>query len=473
MRRTTIVGTLGPASSDLASIERLISAGLNVARLNYSHGTHEEHHQRLKYVRIASSRLGIAVACLQDLSGPKIRTGELLNPEGAPLKVGASFTLTTEEIVGDENRVTSTYAFLPRDAREGERILLDDGLIELQVEQIVGNDVLTRVIHGGLLKPHKGINLPGTALSVAALTEKDRADAEHGLAIGVDFMALSFVRKAEDVLELKEFLAERNRSDMRVIAKIEKPEALENLSAILDATDGVMVARGDLGVELPAEEVPMFQKQIIYESYRRGRPVITATQMLDSMINNPRPTRAEASDIANAILDGSDAVMLSAETAAGKYPEESVATMSRIATHTESKHHHFPRSWPEGGSLLERHSVSRAVAKAACQVADELDAKYVITFTESGSTARLVSHFRPNRPILAFTPSDEVYRQLALPWGITPILSPHYQQLDDMLEDGYKIIRQRRLVKPGDIGVVIFGTTLISGATNMMKVHTF
>jgi pyruvate kinase len=473
MRRTSIVATLGPSSSDAESIERLVAAGVNVARLNYSHGTHEEHHQRLKHVRAASVRLGVAVACLQDLSGPKIRTGELADPQGVLLRNGANFILTTDRVDGDADRVTTTYSFLPRDVREGERILLDDGSIELRVERIIGKEVVTRVVHGGVLKPHKGINLPGTVLSVAALTAKDRDDAEHGLEIGVDFMALSFVRRAEDVLELKEFLAERDRSDMRVIAKIEKPEALDNLDAILDATDGVMVARGDLGVELPAEEVPMFQKKIIFEAYRRGKPVITATQMLDSMISNPRPTRAEASDIANAILDGSDAVMLSGETAAGKYPVESVATMARIASYTESKHEHFPWKWPAGSSLLDRHSTSRAVAKAACQVAEELDAKYVITFTESGATARLVSHFRPNRPILAFTPEDEVYRQLALPWGITPILCRYYEQLDHMLEDGFGLLQQRRLVEPGDIAVVIFGSTLISGATNVMKVHTF
>jgi len=473
MRRTSIVATLGPASSDPLMIEKLIRAGLNVARLNYSHGTHEEHYQRLKDVRAASKRLGVAIACLQDLSGPKIRTGELTDPEGVMLNDGATFILTTEQVKGDSVRVTSTYEYLPRDAKEGERILLDDGLIQLRVEQIRGHDVVTRVVHGGLLKPRKGINLPGTALSVAALTAKDREDAEHGLEIGVDFMALSFVRRAEDILELKEFLAERQRPDMRVIAKIEKPEALDNLSAILDATDGVMVARGDLGVELPAEEVPMVQKHIIHEAYRRGRPVITATQMLDSMIHNPRPTRAEASDIANAILDGSDAVMLSGETASGKYPEESVATMARIASYTESKHTGLTWDVPAGSSLLDRHSVSRAVAKAACKVADELDAKYVITFTESGATARLVSHFRPNRPILAFTPSEEVYRQLALPWGITPILSSHYEQLDQMLDAGIAVLLGRGLVRTGDPCVVIFGTTLISGATNVMKVHTF
>jgi pyruvate kinase len=260
---------------------------------------------------------------------------------------------------------------------------------------------------------------------------------------------------------------------MRVIAKIEKPEALDNLDEILEATDGVMVARGDLGVELPAEQVPMFQKKIIHEAFRRGMMVITATQMLESMINNPRPTRAEASDVANAILDGSDAVMLSAETAVGKHAVETVATMARIARHTESSHHKLPWKWSGDSSLLERRSTARAVTKAACQVADELDARYVIVFTESGSTARLVSHFRPNCPILAFTTSSKVYRQLALPWGVTPVLSKHYDHLEDMLSDGLGILKHRGFVDEGDIAVVIFGTKLTPGATNIMKVHSF
>ncbi len=473
MRRTTIVATLGPASSDPEIIGNMINAGLNVARLNYSHGTHEEHRQRLETVRTVALRMGISVACLQDLSGPKIRTGPLSSAEGIQLLDGASFILTTDKIVGSSARVATTYDDLPRDVQPGERILLDDGLIELEVDQIQGNDVVTRVINGGLLKPQKGINLPGTALSTSALTSKDKSDVEHGLEVGVDFMALSFVRKAEDISELKEFLAECGRPDMRVISKIEKPEAMDNLDAILDVTDGVMVARGDLGVELPAEEVPMFQKKIIYEAYRRGRVVITATQMLESMVVNPRPTRAEASDVANAILDGSDAVMLSAETAVGKYPVESIATMARIARYTEAKQHRIPWQWPEGRSLLDRHSISRAVAKAACQAADELDARYIITFTESGDTGRLVSHFRPNRPILALSPSEQVCRQLTLPWGITPIHSVHYAQIEYLLDEGLEVLKERGLVEAGDVAVVIFGTSLTAGASNVMKIHSF
>ena len=473
MRRTRIVATLGPVSSDPASLEALIKAGLNVARLNYSHGTHEEHRQRLENVHAVARKLGTAVACLQDLSGPKIRTGRIAAAEGVLLAAGARFVLTTEAVEGTAERVSTGYQYLPVDVKTGERILLDDGLIEIEVESVSGNDVVTRVVNGGRLKSNKGINLPGSALSVSALTEKDKSDALHGIEIGVDYMALSFVRTAVDVTELKTFLAEHGRADMPVIAKIEKPEAIRNLDEILAVADGVMVARGDLGVELPAEQVPMYQKKIIYEAYRRGLVVITATQMLESMIHNPRPTRAEASDVANAILDGSDAVMLSAETAVGRHAVETVATMARIASHTESKNARLPWQWPSGMSLLERHSTSRAVVKAACQAADELDARYVITFTESGSTARLVSHFRPNCPILAFASSMKVYRQLALTWGVTPIMSVHYESFEEMLDDGLGLLRHLGIADKGDIVVVIFGTTLMPGATNIMKVHEF
>ncbi|MGA9574962.1 MAG: pyruvate kinase [Lysobacterales bacterium] len=473
MRRTSIVATLGPASSDPETLAALIDAGVNVTRLNYSHGTHEEHRQRLENVHEVARKLGMAVACLQDLSGPKIRTGRIAGTDGVMLEAGARFLLTADAVEGNAERVSTSYQNLPVDVKIGESILLDDGLIEIEVESVEGNDVITRVINGGRLKSNKGINLPGTTLSVSALTEKDKSDALHGIEIGVDFMALSFVRTAADVMELKTFLADHGRADMPVIAKIEKPEAIQNLESILAVADGVMVARGDLGVELPAEQVPMYQKKIIFEAYRRGLVVITATQMLESMIHNPRPTRAEASDVANAILDGSDAVMLSAETAVGEHAVETVATMARIATHTESKNAKLPWRWPAGMSLLDRHSTSRAVVKAACQAADELDARYLITFTESGSTARLVSHFRPNCPILAFTPSIEVYRQLALPWGITPILSIHYESLEKMLDDGLGILRHLGIVEKGDLAVVIFGTTLMPGATNIMKVHEF
>ena len=473
MRRTTIVATLGPVSSDPDTIKALVRAGMSVARINFSHGTYPEHRERIANIRAVSKQTGFPIACLQDLCGPKIRTGPMSEPDGVLLETGNRFVLTSDKLEGTADRVSTTYDRLHLDIQPGERVLLDDGAIELEVLKVQGHDLITRVVNGGLLKPAKGINFPGSELSVPALTEKDRKDVLFGLSLDVDMMALSFVRRAEDVLELKEYLATNGRADMPVIAKIEKPEALENLDSILDVVEGVMVARGDLGVEMPAEEVPMHQKRIIYEARRRGRLVITATQMLDSMILNPRPTRAESSDVANAIIDGTDAVMLSGETAVGKYPVETVSTMARIIEYTESMRHRIPWEWPSDSSLLERSSVSRAVAKAACSVAEELDARYIITFSTSGETARLVSHYRPGRPVLALAPSERVCRQLALPWGITPILSKHYESIEQLMFEGLDVVKEKGLVKPGDTAVVIFGTSLMPGATDVMKVHRF
>ncbi len=473
MRRTKIVATLGPASSDSETIEKLFRNGLDVVRLNFSHGTHDEHRRRLETVRAVSKQLASPVACLQDLSGPKIRTGPLASQEGVKLEAGATFTLTTEDVIGTSERVSTTYHELPKDARPGHRILLDDGLIELKVEQVQVDNVITRVVNGGVLKPRKGINLPGIPLSVASLTPKDREDLELGLSLNVDYMALSFVRSADDIRELKAILADRGRPDIPVIAKIEKPEAVENLTSILDVSDGVMVARGDLGVEMATEEVPTLQKKIIREANRRGRMVITATQMLESMVHNPRPTRAEASDVANAILDGTDAVMLSAETAVGRYPVETVATMARIAEHTEEHKETRPWQSPFEYSLIDRSSVSRAVAMASCRAADDLAACYVVVFTESGKTARLVSHFRPSRPILAVTPSECTYRRLALLWGVKPILTRQYDSVDEMLDTGLTALKANGRIDSGDTVVVIFGTSPLTGGTNMMKIHRF
>lgn len=472
-RRTTIVATLGPSSSDPDTIRALAQAGMSVARINFSHGTYEEHRERIATVRAVSKQTGIPIACLQDLCGPKVRTGALSKPDGVLLETGNRFILTSDNVIGTTEKVSTTYKSLHLDIQPGEQVLLDDGAIELEVLEVQGRDLVTRVVHGGLLKPAKGINFPGSKLSVSALTEKDRKDVEFGLSLDVDLMALSFVRSAEDVLDLKEQLAKHGREDMPVIAKIEKPEALESLDSILDVVDGVMVARGDLGVEMPAEEVPMHQKEIIYKARRRGRVVITATQMLDSMILNPRPTRAESSDVANAIIDGTDAVMLSGETAVGKYPVETVSTMARIIEYTESMRHRIPWEWPSDTSLLERSSISRGVAKAACSVAEELDARYIITFSTSGNTARLVSHYRPTRPVLALAPTETICRQLALPWGITPILSKHYGSIEQLMLEGLDVVKEKGLVSPGDTAVVIFGTSLMPGVTDVMKVHRF
>jgi pyruvate kinase len=471
--RTTIVATLGPATSTPGAIESLITAGMKVARINFSHGTHAEHLERIEAVRTIAARTEKSVACLQDLCGPKIRTGSFETPEGVLLENGAPFILTSEPVTGSSSRASVTYEHFHEDVSEGEPVLLDDGLLELVIEKVEGRDVHTRVINGGVLKPSKGVNLPGSDLTVSALTAKDRQDVIAGLEMDVDYIALSFVRTAGDILELKELLAEQGREDMPVIAKIEKPEALDNLEEILDVVEGVMVARGDLGVEMPAEEVPMYQKKIIFAAQRRGKLVITATQMLDSMIHNPRPTRAEATDVANAILDGTDAVMLSGETAVGNFPVETVSTMARIARYTETMRSHTPAIWPEDTSLLDRSSVSLAVARAACRTAKEVDARFIVTFTGSGTTARLVSHFRPEQEILALSPSGEVCRQLALPWGVTPILFSQHETLETMISEGMEILRASGRVQPGDTAVMIAGTSLLPGATDVMKVHHF
>jgi pyruvate kinase len=476
MRRTKIVATLGPASSGPEVLARLIQSGMDVARLNFSHGGHEEHRERVRQVRETSERLGVSVACLQDLSGPKIRTGRLGPAEGVLLKEGEGFTLTTESVVGTAERVSTTYQWLPRDVRRGHRILLDDGLIELEVSAVEGDEVRTRVVNGGLLKSNKGINLPGVPLSTPALTEKDREDLAFGLSLDVDYVALSFVRRREDVMELRELLSAQGRPDLPVIAKIEKPEAVDNLASILAVADGVMVARGDLGVEVPTEHVPTLQKEIIRQANQAGRMVITATQMLESMVEHPRPTRAEASDVANAILDGTDAVMLSAETATGAYPVEAVATMGRIAGFTERQ------LFRPGGARQRRRSdlaaaggstVARAVAMASCGAAEQLDARCIVAFTESGATARLVSHFRPAVPVIAFTPSERVRRQLALAWGVKPLHSQHYETTDEMLSAGLSKLEASGVVTAGDTVIIVCGTTALSGATNMMKVHRF
>src|SRR3990172_5107980 len=471
MRRTKIVATLGPASQDPKTLEHLIEAGVDVVRLNSSHGTKEQHQQGLENVRRISKRLGRAVACLQDLPGPKIRTGEVSDEAGVELKEGASFVLTTEPMVGTAERVSTTYDLLPQDVEPGKHILLDDGVIKLEVVEVSGGEVKTRVMNGGRLKSNKGINLPGVRLSIPSLTDKDRRDADFGLSLDVDFMAQSFVRSKEDVQELRSFLDQRGRSDLPIIAKIEKPQAVDNLASILDVAEGVMVARGDLGVELPAEHVPILQKDIIRAANERGRVVITATQMLESMVARPRPTRAEATDVANAILDGTDAVMLSAETATGSYPVESVATMARIAEYTEKRL--GPRRRRPELAEVEGSPIARAVTRAACRAAEQLRARYVVAFTESGSTARLVSSSRPASRILAFTPHERVCRQLALTWGVTPLIASHHDTTDEMLDSGMKVLSSQHMVEPGDIAIVVCGTTTLKGATNMIKVIPF
>ncbi len=474
MRRTKIVATIGPASRDAGTLERLMEAGADVLRLNFSHGDHPQHLDVIRTAREIAKRRGRAIALLQDLSGPKIRTGRVRDPEGIELCDGARVTITTDESVeGTPPLISTTYDPLPRDVKRGDRILLDDGNLELRVLGASGITVECEVVHGGRLTSHKGMNLPGVRLSTPALTEKDRRDLGFGIANGVDYVALSFVRQPADVTEAKALVAAQGAS-VPVIAKIEKREAVDQLAAVLDASDGVMVARGDLGVELSTEEVPTLQKRIIEGANAAGKVVITATQMLESMIENPRPTRAEASDVANAILDGTDAVMLSAETATGRFPVEAVETMARIAGYTE-EHLSLRRS-----PLRRRASpvdpaapmVARSLARVAATVAEELDCRLIVAFTESGSTARLVSSFRPGAPIVAITRHEAVYRQLALWWGVVPLHSGFLEiTTDEMILHGQALLKERTLVRMGDTILMLAGQTHTTGATNMLRVH--
>ena len=472
MRRTKIVATLGPATSTPERIAGLIRAGMNVARLNFSHGTHAEHAARIAMVRRAAAEAGRHVAILQDLQGPKIRTGPLENGQPVELVAGQRFVITTEPIVGNANRVSTTYRALPLDVRPRDRILLSDGLIELVVIGHTDTEVETEVVHGGRLREHQGINLPGVRVSAPAATEKDFVDLAFGLEQGVDYVALSFVRRASDVREVKEFIR-RAGKQTPVIAKIERPEALDVLPEILAEADGIMVARGDLGVEMPPERVPIMQKQIIAAANRAMLPVITATQMLESMIHNPRPTRAEASDVANAILDGTDAVMLSGETAAGAYPIEAVQMMALIADAVEDSLIGSPHSTSPRWEITTAQSTSRAIAAAACTIANALPVRFIVVLTQSGSSARLVSHYRPQVPILAFCPSEETARRTSLYWGVTPIVIEARDRLDELEQQIVRYMRDMGIVQRGDLIVLSGGHPVYRyGPTNFLKVIT-
>ncbi len=470
MPRTKIVCTIGPASDSEDVLRRMLDAGMDVARLNLSHGTHEEHARRFETLRRLAEGAKRPLAILLDLQGPKIRTGRLACGP-VTLAPGRRVTLTTRDMPGSAELISTTYQGLPHDVKAGDRILLDDGLMELRVVAVRGQDVECEVVTGGVLGEHKGINLPGVDISEPSLTEKDREDLEFGLELGVDFIALSFVRRPEDILDLRRILHQR-RVDIPVIAKIEKPEAVENLDEILDMSGGVMVARGDLAIETSPELVPMLQKRIIAHAKGARVPVITATQMLESMTQHPRPTRAEASDVANAILDGTDAIMLSAETAVGKYPVESVAMMARIADVAEKTPHvrrrlsPIPRGGPPVGVF------ANAAAFVAAETAENLHAKAIIAFTTSGSSARLVSQYRPEVPILAATTTETACRRSALYWGVTPINIPKVDSTDEMIQAADHTALQRGLVRPGDTIVIVAGTPVGSrGTTNLMKMH--
>lgn len=465
-RHSKIVCTIGPASRSPKMINRLFTAGMDVARLNFSHGTHEEHAKNITQLRAASGEHEKPIAILADLQGPKIRTGALAGGGPVLLRAGQRFVITTAKVLGDSTRVNTTFTPLPREVRRGDRVLLSDGLIELRVEQVRDGQVICEVVNGGALGEHKGINLPGVKLRVPALTPKDRADLVFALKHGADYIAVSFVRRPEDVLLAKQ-LIRRAGKDTPVIAKLEKPEAIENLDAILRVADGVMVARGDLGVEMNPERVPVVQKTIIARAREFRRPVITATQMLESMTENPRPTRAEASDVANAIFDGSDAVMLSAETASGKYPVEAVAMMARIIEEAEASIREFPRPAPQ-----EQLKVAETVAELVCHASRELHMKLIAVFTHSGFTARLVSRYRPLVPIVAFSPEQETRRRMALIWGVCPRNIQDVKKVDGLTAVAEKRLLEERLARKGDVIGIVAGTPMgIRGTTNFMKFH--
>jgi pyruvate kinase len=472
MRRTKIVATVGPASRSPDRLEALMRAGVDVFRLNFSHGTHDEHLAVVRSARAIAARLDRPLALLQDLSGPKIRTGNLKG-DVVQLVKGARLTITTDlSVEGTAERISTTYAALPHDVKSGDQILLDDGNLELRVLGTGPDGVECEVVDGGPLKSHKGINLPGVALSTPAITEKDRQDLEFGVTCGVDYVAMSFVRRAEDVREAKALIRSLG-AELPLIAKIEKPQALDNLAAILEASDGVMVARGDLGVEIGTEDVPIAQKRIIAMANASGKVVITATQMLESMIENPRPTRAEASDVANAILDGTDAVMLSGESAVGQYPIEAVETMARIAVYTEE--HGLAAIRTRAAELRgdgPGTPVTRSLARVAASVAEELGCKLILAFTQSGLTARLVAGHRPSVPVVAVTHEDGVYRQLALWWGVYPVRSESTENTDDLLAAGEQQLKARGLAARGDVILMLSGHSIATAATNMLRVHT-
>jgi pyruvate kinase len=468
MRRAKIVCTLGPASSTPEKIGELIEAGMDVVRLNFSHGSHEDHAKLIQNVRSEAERRGRAIAVLLDLQGPKIRVGRF--EKGAvELHPGAEFAITTDtSVVGDEKRVSTTYAGLPGDVRPGDQILLDDGYLSLAVTEVIDKEVRTIVVAGGTLKNNKGINLPGVEVSAPALSDKDKADIAWGLRMSVDYVALSFVRKPEDVLEAKRLLTADNVR-IPVIAKIEKPQALDRLDDIITAADGIMVARGDLGVEVGPEKVPLMQKRMIERTNAQGKIVITATQMLESMIGQPRPTRAEASDVANAVLDGTDALMLSGETASGKYPVEAVKTMARIIREIEQSTYY--RQWIEPPQL-EMAISSNAIAHAAVIAARAMKSKVIACVTDSGGVARLISEYRPEASIAALTSSEVTYRRLALVWGVTPVMMGTAAHTDELIDRVEAELSAHNLAQTGESVVITMSVPIGSGqSTNLLKVH--
>jgi pyruvate kinase len=467
-RRAKIVCTLGPSSNSEATIRDLMRCGMDVARLNFSHGTHEEHARVIARLRKVARAEHRTICILQDLQGAKMRTGKIAGGKPVLIKTGSRVTITTRDVLGTAALISTSFQALPREVQPGSIILLSDGKLSLKVRSVKREDIECEVIDGGTLAEHQGINLPGAVLSVPSLTDKDYKDLRFGLEHGVDFVAVSFVRSAADVAEVKRFIAQ-HQSVTPVIAKLEKPQAIDNLEEILEVADGVMVARGDLGVEMPPEKVPVIQKHVIRRAQFWRKPVITATQMLESMIENPRPTRAEASDVANAIFDGTDAVMLSGETASGKYPREAVAMMSRIVVEAEAN---ILRNPAQRRRRDKRElSIAEAICESIAHVADDLNMRAIAVYTESGNTGRLISKYRPRVPIFAFAHHRPVCNRLNLYWGVRPGLTQEKRTVERMVELADTQLLKAGVVVPGEIIGIVAGTHTGSGSTNFIRLH--
>ena len=462
IKRTKIVCTLGPASEKEEVLRELMKSGLNVCRMNFSHGSHEEHKGRMYLVKKLREELGQPTAILLDTKGPEIRTGQFDVPE-VLLEEGQTFTITMKDVMGNKEMCTVSYKGLANDVKPGDTILIDDGLVGLTVKEINNDDIVCEVQNSGIVKNHKGVNVPGVKVNLPAITEKDRSDIEFGIEQGIDFIAASFVRKVSDVLAIREILEANNADHIKIISKIENQEGVDNLDEIIEVSDGIMVARGDLGVEIPTEEIPVVQKLMIRKCNEAGKPVITATQMLDSMIRNPRPTRAEVTDVANAIYDGTDAIMLSGETAAGKYPVEAVKTMATIAKRAEETMRN------KRDKINKSKNVTDAISYATCTTAMDLEARAILSSTASGHTARMVSKFRPDCPIVATTSHESVRRQLSLTWGVLPVMREKSTNTDQVIINSIEAAKAANYVNENDVVVITAGG---SETTNLIKVET-
>lgn len=469
IRKTKIICTMGPSTEKEGVLEKLMLAGMNVARFNFSHGDHEEQLGRLTKLRETRERLGLPVAALLDTKGPEIRLREFAEGK-VMLEAGQTFTLTTEEVVGDEHRVSISYKELPKDVSVGTHILIDDGLIAMTVKEVKDTDIICEVINGGKVSNKKGVNVPNVELSMDYVSPKDYKDIVFAVKEDFDFIAASFVRTAADVKQLRDILHEHGGDQIKIIAKIENNQGIQNIDQIIEAADGIMVARGDMGVEIPIEEVPIIQKMIIKKAYHAGKVVVTATQMLDSMMSHPRPTRAEATDVANAIYDGTSAIMLSGETAAGDYPVEAVETMARIALRTEADINYISRL--RARNTNEKPSITDAISHTACLMAGDLNATSIVTVTKSGRTARMISKYRPQSPIIGGCMSDKVCRQLNLSWGVIPLKVEEKQDADELFDHVLERSKEAGLIQEGDTVVLTAGVPLgIAGTTNLLKAH--